>query len=72
MIRLRQLERRSVEERRLAEETGGRMRELSQQLVAIQEAERKKLSRELHDHVGQVLTALRHGARQHRPAPRAR
>jgi signal transduction histidine kinase len=35
------------------------MRELSQQLVATQEEERKKLSRELHDHVGQMLTALR-------------
>jgi signal transduction histidine kinase len=35
------------------------MRGLSQQLVATQEEERKKLSRELHDHVGQVLTALR-------------
>jgi signal transduction histidine kinase len=35
------------------------MRNLSQQLVATQEEERKKLSRELHDHVGQVLTALR-------------
>ena len=35
------------------------MRELSQQLVATQEEERKKLSRELHDHVGQMLTAMR-------------
>ena len=35
------------------------MRELSQQLVAAQEEERRKLSRELHDHVGQMLTALR-------------
>lgn len=59
VIRLRQLERRSVEEQQLAEEAERRMRELSQQLVATQEEERKKLSRELHDHVGQVLTALR-------------
>ena len=59
VIRLGQLERRSVQQRRLAEEAEGRMRELSQQLVATQEEERKKLSRELHDHVGQVLTALR-------------
>ena len=35
------------------------MRLLSQQLVAAQEEERKKLTRELHDHVGQMLTALR-------------
>jgi signal transduction histidine kinase len=32
---------------------------LSQRLVATQEEERKHLSRELHDDVGQVLTALR-------------
>jgi signal transduction histidine kinase len=59
VIRLRRLERQSVAERRHAEEAEHRMRELSQQLVATQEEERKKLSRELHDHVGQVLTALR-------------
>jgi signal transduction histidine kinase len=59
VIRLRQLERQSVAARRQAEEAEHRMRELSQQLVATQEEERKKLSRELHDHVGQVLTALR-------------
>ena len=35
------------------------MRELSQQLVNTQEEERKNLSRELHDHVAQVLTGLR-------------
>ena len=59
VIRLRGLERRSAQEQRLAEEAEQRMRQLSQQLVATQEEERKKLSRELHDHVGQVLTALR-------------
>jgi signal transduction histidine kinase len=35
------------------------MRELSHRLVAAQEEERKNLSRELHDHVAQVLTGLR-------------
>ncbi len=35
------------------------MRELSQLLVNAQEEERKHLSRELHDHVAQVLTGLR-------------
>ena len=57
--RLRVLERRSDHERTVAEEAERQMRELSQQLVATQEEERKKLSRELHDHVGQMLTALR-------------
>ena len=59
VIRLRRLERRSDEERAAAETAERHMRELSQQLVATQEAERTNLSRELHDHVGQVLTALR-------------
>ncbi len=35
------------------------LRELSQKLVQAQEAERKRLSLELHDQVGQMLTALR-------------
>lgn len=59
VIRLRMLERRSEEQRRAAEDAERQMRLLSQQLVATQEEERKKLSRELHDHVGQMLTALR-------------
>ncbi len=52
VVRLRVLERRSEDAER-------QMRELSQQLVNAQEEERKNLSRELHDHVAQVLTALR-------------
>ena len=59
VIRLRILEQRSDSQRRVAQEAERQMRDLSQQLVATQEEERKKLSRELHDHVGQVLTALR-------------
>jgi signal transduction histidine kinase len=59
VLRLRVLERRSEEQRAIAEDAERQMRALSQQLVATQEEERKKLSRELHDHVGQVLTALR-------------
>ena len=52
VFRLRFLEQRSDEAER-------QMRELSQQLVNAQEEERKHLSRELHDHVAQVLTGLR-------------
>jgi signal transduction histidine kinase len=54
VVRLRVLEHRS-------EEAEGQMRELSQQLVSTQEEERRNLSRELHDHVAQVLTGLRMG-----------
>jgi len=43
---------------RLTEAENG-LRSLSQRLVESQEDERKKLSRELHDEVGQILTALR-------------
>lgn len=59
VFRLRVLERRSVEQRLVAEQGERDLRELSQRLVATQEEERRHLSRELHDHVGQVLTALR-------------
>lgn len=59
VVRLRLLERRSEEQRAAATAAEGTMRRLSQELVATQEEERKKLSRELHDHVGQMLTALR-------------
>jgi signal transduction histidine kinase len=59
VLRLRALERRSERQRVHAEQAEQEMRRLSQQLVAAQEEERKKLTRELHDHVGQMLTALR-------------
>ena len=59
VFRLAILERKSEQQRREAEAAESRMRQLSQQLVAAQEEERRKLSRELHDHVGQMLTALR-------------
>jgi signal transduction histidine kinase len=59
VVRLRIVERRSDEERAVAEDAERQLRQLSQQLVATQEEERKNLSRELHDHVGQMLTGLR-------------
>jgi signal transduction histidine kinase len=59
VLRLRVLERRAERDRAVTEEAERQMRELSQRLVATQEEERRKLSRELHDHVGQMLTALR-------------
>ena len=59
VLRLRVLERRSEEQRSIAEDAEHQMRLLSQRMVATQEDERKNLSRELHDDVAQVLTALR-------------
>src|SRR5262245_19787371 len=59
VLRLRVLERRSEEQRTLAQDAERRLRQLSQERNVAQEEERKHLSRELHDHVAQVLTALR-------------
>lgn len=53
------VESRAEEQFRRLEEAEGEMRRLSQLTVRAQEEERKQLSRELHDQVGQMLTALR-------------
>lgn len=59
VLRLRVAEGRSEMQRLRAEEAEEQMRQLSHGLVSTQEEERRKLSRELHDHVGQTLTALK-------------
>jgi len=46
-------------ERKRAEQAESQLRNLSNELVRTQEEERKIISRELHDEVGQVLTGLR-------------
>lgn len=60
-VRIYRLERRSAAEHKRVEAAEAELRKLSQQLVSSQEQERRSLSRELHDHVGQMMTALRFG-----------
>lgn len=59
IFRINSLEKETAEHQRATEQAEERLRHLSQQLVSSQEQERKYLSRELHDEIGQLLTALR-------------
>lgn len=59
VLRIRVLETRSHEQHLRTERAEGEMRRLSQSLVSAQEDERRRLARELHDEIGQMLTALR-------------
>jgi signal transduction histidine kinase len=52
------LERQHDQQRKQIEETQHNLRRLSRRLVQAQELERQALSRELHDEVGQMMTAL--------------
>lgn len=59
IYRLSRLEKRAGEHRMRLVEAEQRLRWLSQKLIHTQEEERKSLSRELHDEIGQMLTAIR-------------
>jgi signal transduction histidine kinase len=59
VFRISSLEKESAAHQRASVLAEERLRHLSQQLVSSQEQERKALSRELHDEIGQLLTALR-------------
>jgi len=57
VLRVSTLEKRAAEQRSRIEQHERELRKLSRRLVQAQEAERSALSRELHDAVGQMLTA---------------
>jgi signal transduction histidine kinase len=59
IYRISLLEHASEQQRLRTELAEKELRRLSQELVHAQEAERRSISRELHDQVGQMLTALR-------------
>jgi signal transduction histidine kinase len=63
----------NLSQRRFAEVVGAReeLKRLSTELVSAQENERRKISRELHDEVGQVLSAIMLGLGNLRSALRA-
>jgi signal transduction histidine kinase len=58
IYRVSSLERIDAKQRLAIEMSQDSLRRLSQRLVQLQESERQSLSRELHDEVGQMMTAL--------------
>ena len=59
ILKITALEKRAGRNKQELERLSAELRHLSQALVQVQEEERKSLSRELHDEVGQMITVLR-------------
>jgi signal transduction histidine kinase len=59
IVRISSLEQRADRQHAKTERAEVELRQLSTQLMHAQEEERKSISRELHDEVGQMMTALR-------------
>lgn len=59
VVRISHLEQQGAQQQAATARAENQLRQLSQQLVSSQEQERKAISRELHDEIGQSLTALR-------------
>ncbi len=58
-LRISRIQRRNEASHQRIAEARAKLKSLSNQLVSAQEVERKALSRELHDEIGQSLTALK-------------
>ncbi|QDV33927.1 PAS domain-containing sensor histidine kinase [Tautonia plasticadhaerens] len=67
---------RDIRDRRRVEQaletTTARLRELNRHVLEVQEAERRHLSRELHDEIGQTLTAIKLDVQSARLRPETR
>jgi signal transduction histidine kinase len=60
-----------VEANQALRQSEERLRNLSRQLIQTQESERRRLARELHDEIGQALTAIKMAVQAARRGPNA-
>jgi PAS domain S-box len=64
-----ELEQRVTERTAALRDANERLRVLSRRLMEIQELERRAIARDLHDEIGQALTAIKLNLRELRPVP---